>query len=154
MIIELWMHRRDLRELSTSRNVEALNAIFNIIADPKAVEDRHHVYNELPAKSPLTRSHFEIADRVLRQLDYVGLLIRFRLVNEDIIMELYYKMFIRCSMKLKHHIEYQRKKRGNEYRKHFEWLCNRSEIYHKTHYPKEPIDFPKELFKGEGALLV
>jgi len=141
MVWQIWLFRTQLREMAKERHLGAFIELFKILSSDQAREDRKYVYNKLPSQAgPLSKEDFSKAERVWASLDYVGLLIDYGIIPENLVMEMYHEMFIKCWMKLEPHIKYQQKIRGGRYQKYFQKLVERSEKYHKEYYPKEKIE--------------
>lgn len=142
LALQIRYQGKDIREEINARQVEVLFQIFSSLDTDKAKENRKYVYTKLPdAKEKLSERDLKIANDVWTSLDHVGLIVKYGLADEELVMEMYCEAIIKCWLKLKDHIFLQRKERGGRYQKYFEMLAKRAEEYHKSKYPNDRIQF-------------
>jgi hypothetical protein len=144
---QIAVQRRELRESTKNRQGSFMFEVFKGLSTEEARKDRSFIFgNSLPGPDKtLSDPAWKTMNNVWTQLNQLGLYIEKGLIEEDLVMELYWDVILKCWNKLEGHLKVQRDKRHNNmYQKYFEILAKRAEKYRKEHYPNEDIKYYNE----------
>jgi len=138
-----------LNEMKRSRRLELFMQLFDDLSSPKARENRRFIYTRLP-KDPLqlTSEHFLKIDEVLSGLDRAWILIEQDQVEAQFVFETYGEIFLRLWKVLRPIVLYERKRRGEYYRKRSEALVKLTQKYFTQ--KGYPVDYAVYDYSSEG----
>ena len=144
---QIAVQRRELRETSKNRQGSFMFEVFKGLSTDQARTDRSYIYGgSLPEPGKtLSDETWNTMNRVWTQLNHLGLFVEKRLIEEDLVMELYWDVIIKCWNRLEGHLKVQRERRHNNmYQRYFEILAQRTLKYRQEHYPNEDIKYYDE----------
>jgi hypothetical protein len=103
-----------LRETSRQRKFDALLRVYRTIGSSEARNDRRVIYEELPAfPEKLTPDQWRLVGDVAVMFDHVGALAKFKLIDEDELLETHSRMISRLWSRLDPYIQYERDRLGD-----------------------------------------
>jgi hypothetical protein len=120
---------RQLKEMTRSRNLEAMLQVYELISSESARTLRRYIYENLISKpEDTTEEEHRIIEEVSVVRDRVGALVRAGLVPEDLLFQSHARMITRIWDKLEPYIAYHRQAHP-EHVSYFENLANSARRY-------------------------
>jgi hypothetical protein len=141
---------RELSELSNSRYLEVVDALFRELNAEENVEARRHIFKKLPdfpeeGKPDLTDEDRRYMKRVLNSLDHVAFLTQDNLVPEEMIMPWMNPMIVKSWAKLEPYVLYVRQSRDEpDYYEHAGRLAECCLVWRKEHLPNTEITWVRD----------
>lgn len=148
--ITAYFHLHDSKK---TRAIGFFLPLFNELNSPTSVENRKRLY-EIDSKKDvrqLTPDEQVVINTVVNQLDFLGFLTKQGLIEQTLVLPLYYGTIIRCWEFSESYVLWQRSLRGTNFAEHFENLAEESHKYIDAYRHDEVVLTYREKNKESGS---
>ena len=126
---------RQVREAQASRRSSVALHVFEGLNQDEAIHRRYELYKSIAPRIRSTRKKDDILlGRITNDFNATGFLLKHGLIDDELVITLYYAATIRCWEIMRPWIERQRVQRGDEYyAEGFEYLYEQTVVYRSRH---------------------